>query len=132
KQKSGHYVRAVTSRQDGALAIDATVRAAATRGIGSGRKLDIQPVDLRRKHREGKTGTLILFAVDASGSMAARQRMEAVKGAVLSLLQSAYEQRDEVGVITFRGVAAELLLSPTRSVDMAEQAMRQLPTGGRT
>src|SRR5205823_10186408 len=118
--------------QAGAVAVDATVRAAASRGIGGGSKLNIQPMDIRRQHREGKTGTLILFAVDASGSMAARQRMEIVKGTVLSLLQSAYEQRDQVAVIAFRGVAAELLLPPTRGVDVAEQAVRQLPTGGRT
>jgi magnesium chelatase subunit D len=144
-QRSGHYVRA-TAKKGSDLAVDATVRAAARRGAavppsplagdgpgvrGNG-TLHIQPEDLHYKQREGKTGTLILFVVDASGSMAARRRMEAVKGAVLSLLQSAYEQRDQVGVIAFRGVAAELLLPPTRSVELAEQALRQLPTGGRT
>jgi magnesium chelatase subunit D len=95
-------------------------------------KLTIEPADLHFKERSGKTGTLILFVVDASGSMAARRRMEVVKAAVLSLLQSAYEQRDQVGVITFRGVAAEMPLAPTRSVELAEEALRQLPTGGRT
>ena len=58
--------------------------------------------------------------------------MEIVKAAVLSMLQKAYEQRDQVGIIAFRGMAAELLLPPTRSVECAEQALRQLPTGGRT
>jgi magnesium chelatase subunit D len=116
----------------GNLAVDATVRAAALRGAGGDGRLDVQPVDWRRKERDGKVGTLILFVVDASGSMAARQRMEAVKGAVLSLLQDAYEQRDQVGVIAFRGVAAELLLAPTKSVALAEETLRQLPTGGRT
>src|SRR5205823_507483 len=77
-------------------------------------------------------GTLILFAVDASGSMAAQRRMELVKGAVLSLLRSAYEQRDEVGVITFRGPQAELVLPPTQSVERADRVLRLLPTGGRT
>jgi magnesium chelatase subunit D len=131
-QRSGHYVRAVATKQAGDLAVDATVRAAARRGPDSDGKLSIQSEDFHYKHREGKIGTLILFVVDASGSMAARQRMEAVKGAVVSLLQSAYEQRDQVGVIAFRGVAAEVLLPPTRSVELAEEALRQLPTGGRT
>jgi magnesium chelatase subunit D len=112
--------------------VDATVRAAARRGGAPDGKLTIQPGDFQYKQREGKVGTLILFVVDASGSMAARRRMEAVKGAVVSLLQSAYEQRDQVGVIAFRGVAAEVLLPPTRSVELAEEALRQLPTGGRT
>jgi magnesium chelatase subunit D len=75
---------------------------------------------------------LILFVVDASGSMAARRRMEAVKGAVLSLLVDAYQQRDRVAVISFRGSQAELLLEPTSSVEQAEAALRSLPTGGRT
>jgi len=131
EQLSGHYVRALANRKSGDVAVDATVRAAAGRGCAQG-KLDIQPVDIHRKQREGKTGTLTLFAVDASGSMAARRRMEAVKGAVLSLLRDAYEQRDQVGVVAFRGIAAEVLLKPTRSVDLAEQALRELPTGGRT
>jgi magnesium chelatase subunit D len=131
-QRSGHYVRAVAGGQNGDLAVDATVRAAARRGGIVAGKLDIQPVDFHQKKREGKTGTLILFVVDSSGSMAARERMAAVKGAVVSLLQSAYEQRDQVSLITFQGVAAEVLLEPTRSVERAEQALRELPTGGRT
>ncbi len=116
----------------GDLAIDATVRAAVRRGGAHAGVLDIQPVDYHFKQRAGATGTLILFLVDASGSMAARQRMESVKGAVLSLLQSAYEARDQVGVIAFRGAAAETLLPPTRSVEQADAALRELPTGGRT
>jgi magnesium chelatase subunit D len=132
EQRSGRYVRAVPAQGAGDLAVDATVRAAVRRGGTRDGKLDIQPEDYHRKIREGKAGTLILFVVDASGSMAARQRMEAVKGAVLSLLQNAYEKRDQVGVVVFRGVAAEVLLTPTRSVEQAEVALRALPTGGRT
>jgi magnesium chelatase subunit D len=75
---------------------------------------------------------LILFVVDASGSMGARQRMVAVKGAVLSLLLDAYQKRDRVGLIAFRGAGAELLAPPTNSVELAEQYLRQMPTGGRT
>ena len=88
--------------------------------------------DLHNQIRSGKNANLILFIVDASGSMAAQRRMEAVKGAVLSLLTDAYQQRDEVAVISFRGESAQLILSPTRSVDLAEQNLRELPTGGRT
>jgi magnesium chelatase subunit D len=131
QQRSGHYVRANLEGQAGDVAVDATIRAAARRG-GAGGTLAIQPEDVRFKERDGKTGTLVLFVVDASGSMAARQRMETVKGAVLGLLQDAYEQRDQVGLIAFRGVAAEVLLPPARSVELAEQALRTLPTGGRT
>lgn len=130
----GRYVRAVA---DGAptsgLALDATIRAAALRGARNEEgKLEVAACDLHRKERAGRTGTLMLFVVDASGSMAARRRMEAVKGTAIDLLRDAYQRRDEVGVIVFRGPAAELLLPPTRSVEHAEQALRVLPTGGRT
>jgi len=74
----------------------------------------------------------VLFAVDASGSMAAGQRIRAVKGAVLSLLLDAYQRRDKVGLITFRGAAAELALPPTSSVDAGARRLAALPTGGRT
>ena len=82
---------------------DATIRAAAVRGGQVDGRPAIEKCDLHRKERAGRTGTLILFVVDASGSMAARRRMELVKGAVLGLLESAYEQRDEVSVIAYNG-----------------------------
>jgi magnesium chelatase subunit D len=131
-QERGHYVRAVADEKPGDLALDATIRAAVLRGGQTEGRPVIERADLHRKERAGRTGTLILFVVDASGSMAARRRMELVKGAVLGLLQSAYEQRDEVSVIAFRGPQAELLLSPTGSVELADRALRVLPTGGRT
>ncbi len=131
-RERGHYVRAVPDEKPRDLAVDATIRAAVLRGGHRDGRPVIERADLHRKERSGRTGTLILFAVDASGSMAARRRMELVKGAVLGLLQSAYEQRDEVGVIAFRGPQAELLLAPTGSVELAERALRVLPTGGRT
>jgi magnesium chelatase subunit D len=128
----GHYVRAVRDEKATDIAIDATIRAAILRGGQTEGRPVIERGDLHRKERAGRTGTLILFVVDASGSMAARRRMELVKGAVLGLLQSAYEQRDEVGVIAFRGTQAEMVLPPTGSVELADRALRALPTGGRT
>ncbi|MFJ3910552.1 putative cobaltochelatase [Streptomyces vinaceus] len=117
------------------LHLAATVQAAAphqkARGR-TGRGLVVRKDDLRQATREGREGNLVLFVVDASGSMAARQRMSAVKGAVLSLLLDAYQRRDKVGLITFRGSAAELALPPTSSVDAAATRLEQLPTGGRT
>jgi magnesium chelatase subunit D len=82
--------------------------------------------------REGREGNLVLFVVDASGSMAARQRMSAVKGAVLSLLLDAYQRRDKVGLVTFRGRTAETALPPTSSVEAGARRLEDLPTGGRT
>ena len=92
----------------------------------------IEPWDVREKVRETRTGSLILFIVDASGSMGAQRRMVAVKGAALSLLLDAYQRRDRVALISFRSVGAELLLPPTNSVDLAQLYLQDLPTGGRT
>ncbi|MER7727095.1 putative cobaltochelatase [Streptomyces sp. NPDC096323] len=125
-------------RPQGALTklhLAATVQAAAPhqRARGrSGRGLVVRRDDLRQAVREGREGNLVLFVVDASGSMAARQRMTAVKGAVLSLLMDAYQRRDKVGLITFRGKDAEVVLPPTSSVDAAAARLEMLPTGGRT
>lgn len=125
-------------RPQGALTklhLAATVQAAAphqhARGR-SGRGLVVRRDDLRQATREGREGNLVLFVVDASGSMAARQRMSAVKGAVLSLLLDAYQRRDKVGLVTFRGKDAEVALPPTSSVDAAAARLESLPTGGRT
>ncbi|MWA10266.1 putative cobaltochelatase [Streptomyces sp. BA2] len=125
-------------RPQGALTklhLAATVQAAAPhqRARGrSGRGLVVRRDDLRQATREGREGNLVLFVVDASGSMAARQRMSAVKGAVLSLLLDAYQRRDKVGLVTFRGADAEVALPPTSSVDAAAARLESLPTGGRT
>jgi magnesium chelatase subunit D len=96
------------------------------------RRVNLIPADLREAMREGREGNLVLFAVDASGSMAARQRMRAVKGAVLSLLLDAYQRRDKVGLVTFRGAGAEVALPPTSSVEAAARRLASLPAGGRT
>ncbi|OQR63184.1 magnesium chelatase [Streptomyces maremycinicus] len=117
------------------LHLAATVMAAAPhqreRGR-TGRGLVVRRDDLRQATREGREGNLVLFVVDASGSMAARQRMSAVKGAVLSLLLDAYQRRDKVGLVSFRGAAADVALPPTSSVDAAAVRLESLPTGGRT
>ncbi|MDQ3429303.1 MAG: putative cobaltochelatase [Actinomycetota bacterium] len=117
------------------VALTATVRAAAPHQRGRGRSgpgLVVRSGDLRENVREGREGNLILFLVDASGSMAAKRRMSAVKGAVLSLLGDAYQRRDKVGLISFRGEAAQVLLPPTSGVELAASRLEDLPTGGRT
>ncbi|GGW72872.1 putative cobaltochelatase [Streptomyces griseoloalbus] len=125
-------------RPNGALTklhLAATVRAAAPHQRARGRSgpgLVVRRDDLRQATREGREANLVLFVVDASGSMAARQRMGAVKGAVLSLLLDAYQRRDKVGLVTFRGSAADVALPPTSSVDAAAVRLESLPTGGRT
>ncbi|AXK36253.1 putative cobaltochelatase [Streptomyces armeniacus] len=119
----------------GKLHLAATVQAAAPHQHARGRTgsgLLVRRDDLRETVREGRESNLVLFAVDASGSMAARQRMSAVKGAVLSLLLDAYQRRDKVGLVTFRGADAQLALPPTSSVEAAAARLESLPTGGRT
>jgi magnesium chelatase subunit D len=117
------------------LHLTATLAAAAPHQHVRGRAgagLLLHRDDLREARREGRESNLVLFVVDASGSMAARARMSAVKGAVLSLLLDAYQRRDKVGLISFRGTTAELLLPPTSSVEAAAARLTALPTGGRT
>lgn len=125
----GRVIRAVPHGNPTSLALGATLRSAALRDPAAFR---VTRGDLHQQIRVGKSASQILFVVDASGSMAAQRRMEAVKGAVLALLTDAYQRRDEVGVIAFRGESATLLLPPTRSVALAEQGLRDMPTGGRT
>jgi magnesium chelatase subunit D len=88
--------------------------------------------DLREHVRAGREGNLVVFCVDASGSMGARRRMARVKGAILGLLTDAYQRRDRVALITFRGDEAEIVLPPTGSVERAARRLAELPTGGRT
>ncbi|MGY1651532.1 putative cobaltochelatase [Geodermatophilus sp. SYSU D01119] len=112
-----------------------TVLAAAPHQTARGRTgpgLRVAREDLRQATLEGREGNLVLFVVDASGSMGSRARMGAVKGAVLSLLLDAYQRRDKVGLVTFRGADAGLALPPTWSVEAAAARLRELPTGGRT
>ena len=117
------------------LHLTGTVLAAAPHQVARGRTgpgLRLAREDLRQATLEGREGNLVLFVVDASGSMGSRSRMAAVKGAVLSLLLDAYQRRDKVGLVTFRGAGAELALPPTWSVEAAAARLRELPTGGRT
>ena len=137
---SGRYVAAAAPRGKASdLALDATLRTAAPHQPRRRDAVDdtdsrilIEPWDIREKVRETKTGSLVLFVVDASGSMGAQRRMVAVKGAILSLLLDAYQRRDRVGLIAFRGADAQLLLPPTSSVDLAHARLQAMPTGGRT
>ncbi|MFC3576104.1 putative cobaltochelatase [Streptomyces yaanensis] len=138
RARTAHGRTTGARRPQGALTklhLAATVQAAAPHQRARGRSgpgLVLRRDDLRQATREGREGNLVLFVVDASGSMAARQRMSAVKGAVLSLLLDAYQRRDKVGLVTFRGSAADVALPPTSSVDAAAARLESLPTGGRT
>jgi magnesium chelatase subunit D len=127
------------ARASGQFAPAATIAAAAPYQIGrragvaaGGPALLLAREDVRVYQRQGRAGNLVLFVVDASGSMGARQRMAYTKGAVLGLLLDAYRKRDQTGMVVFRGESAELLLPPTNSVDLAQQRLAALPTGGRT
>ncbi|HEV3164462.1 MAG TPA: VWA domain-containing protein [Isosphaeraceae bacterium] len=135
--RRGAFVRAEVPRGrvvDPALV--ATLRAAAPcqrdRGRASDAPLILRPADLRVKVRTRPAQHLILFVVDASRSMGARDRMRLTKGAVLSLIIDAYQKRDRVGLITFGGTSARLVLAPTRSARVAARALADLPIGGTT
>ena len=134
--KQGRYVRAELPKEKvNDLAFDATIRAAAPYQRHRPKNdcaINIQQADLRQRVREKRIGTTFLFLVDASGSMGAQERMKAVKGAIFAMLQEAYQKRDKVGMIAFRRKAAEELLPITRSVDLAQKRLAELPTGGKT
>lgn len=134
--RNGRYVRAEAARpgQPVDLALDATIRAAAPHQAKRESELaiSIEPQDLRTKVRKRRVGASIVFCVDASGSMGASNRMEAAKAAVLELLVDAYQRRDRVGLVAFRGEAAQVVLQPTASVELAQLKLKSLPTGGAT
>lgn len=137
-RKRGRYTQAkpANGKADD-LALDATIRAAAPyqKQRGEQRKkvaFAIQPQDYMRKIRVRRTANLILFVVDASWSMAVAERMAAAKGAILSLLNDAYQRRDRVGMIVFQKDKGTLVMPPTNSVTLAERALRDIPVGGKT
>lgn len=128
RNRSGAVVTATDAPEQGhGLHLFATVLNAA----GNGR-LRPHPEDIRRAVRVGREGNLVIFVVDASGSMAARDRMSAVTGAALSLLRDAYQRRDKVAVITFRHDGARVLLPPTTSAHIASRRLTRFDTGGTT
>ncbi|MFF0496247.1 magnesium chelatase subunit D family protein [Nocardia aobensis] len=132
--RHGRVVRSVTDTSTG-LHLLGTLFAAAPHQHARGRvdgPLALEAADLRGAYREGREGNLVVFVVDASGSMAARDRLSAVTGAVVALLRDAYQRRDKVAVITVRGSEAELVLPPTSSVDIAVRRLADLRTGGKT
>jgi magnesium chelatase subunit D len=117
------------------IALDATIRQAALQQIereGEPGTFTVLPQDVQKKVRVRRAANLILFVVDASWSMAGAQRMEATKGAIMSLLVDAYQKRDRVGLVVFQKEEARLVLPFTSSVEMAQQALRHLPVGGKT
>lgn len=150
----GRYVGSDARRNRNArVAIDATLRAAAPfqrrrmiadlqaeradqqKGIEVAPRIDrrikVQPTDLRYKRLEHRTGIMFIFAVDASGSMALN-RMAHAKGALTRLLGEAYLHRDKVALISFRGSGSDVLLAPTRSVELAKRLVDAMPAGGGT
>lgn len=137
-RKRGRYIQArpAQGRTDD-LAFDATFRAAAPfqkERVEQRKKVAfaVRPSDFQRKVRVRRSANLVLFLVDASWSMAVAERMQATKGAILSLLTDAYQRRDRVGLIVFQKDRATQVLSPTNSIFLARQALMDIPVGGKT
>ena len=132
----GRYYRSSPERLGRPVALDATLRAAAPhqprRRQGGRSDFIIRRHDVHEKVFRQKTGRLVLFVVDASGSVGSLDRMSEAKAAALSLLNEAYQKRDRVGLISFNGSQAAILLPPTNSVELASHLLEDLPTGGKT
>ena len=135
-RKRGRYIQSRPANgQTDDIAFDATLRAAAPYQLRRERKdvaFAVEPQDLQRKVRVKRAANLILFVVDASWSMAVAERMEATKGAIMSLLTDAYQRRDRVGLVVFQKNEARLILPPTSSVELARHALADIPVGGKT
>lgn len=137
ERKRGRYVMARPANGSTDIAFDATIRAAAPfqKRRSERRKhvaFAIEKHDLQRKVRVKRMANLVLFLVDASWSMAVAERMNATKGAILSLLTDAYQRRDRVGLIVFQKDRATLVLPPTNSIQLAQRALVDIPVGGKT
>jgi len=136
KRKRGRYIQARPSPGDPSdLAFDATLRAAAPEQLGRdkrGMALAVRSDDYQKKVRVRKASNLMLFVVDASWSMAVAERMQATKGAIMSLLTDAYQRRDRVGLVVFQKDQARVVLPPTGSVELAQKALKDIPVGGKT
>lgn len=136
ERKRGRYIQARPARgKPRDIAFDATLRAAAPHQIRrdrSERALAVENQDIHDKVRVRRAANLVLFVVDASWSMAAAERMEATKGAIMSLLLDAYQRRDQVGLVVFQKEEARLVLPPTSSVELAKKALADVPVGGKT
>ncbi len=136
ERKRGRYIQARPAKgKPKDVAFDATLRAAAPYQLDrdkTNRAFAIERQDIQEKVRVRRTANLILFAVDASWSMAASERMEATKGAIMSLLMDAYQRRDQVGLVVFQKDEARLVLPPTSSVELAKKALADVPVGGKT
>ena len=135
-QKQGRYVKSTSVTGTGDVALDATLRAAAPHQLhrknDAGLAVVLRSEDIREKIRERRIGNFLLFLVDASGSMGARSRMIASKGAIMSLLLDAYQKRDRVAMVSFRKEEAVVNLPPTSSIELAAGLLREMPVGGRT
>ncbi len=135
-QKQGRYTKSTMPRGNNDIALDATLRAAAPfqryRDNPNGMAVVLQNEDIREKIREKRLGNLLIFVVDASGSMGARGRMAASKGAVMSLLLDAYQKRDKLAMVSFRKEGAVVNLPVTSSIELAARMLREMPVGGRT
>ncbi len=138
ERKQGRYIRAIPANGNiDDIAFDATIRAAAPyqkERVEERKKVAfaIKKSDFQRKIRVKKSANLVLFLLDASWSMAVAERMNATKGAILSLLTDAYQRRDRVGLIVFQKDRATLVLPPTNSVQLAQRALVNIPVGGKT
>jgi len=136
ERKRGRYVQSRPANgQSDDIAFDATLRCAAPHQIhrqSGNLALAITDEDLQRKVRVRRAANLVLFVVDASWSMAAAKRMVATKGAIMSLLDDAYQRRDQVGLVVFQKNKARLILPPTSSVELAQKALQDIPVGGKT
>ncbi|MHC1631949.1 MAG: putative cobaltochelatase [Methanotrichaceae archaeon] len=133
-RNSGRYIRHRLPQKGEDIALDATIRAAAPyqKARNCSNAVCIKGQDIREKERVRKVSAVVLFVVDASGSMGSIRRMESAKGAILSMLMDSYQKRDKIGMVAFKGNDAELLFPPSTSVDLAMKCLSELPTGGKT